>query len=255
MLDLLILGCGFTGRRVAARFIAKGARVTVTTRDPSGLAIPGAEVIALASVAGRITAGTLVLHSIPPEGSAGVVQLLGEAPARVVYLSSTGVYGPAAFVDERTPVDLSQERARIRVSAEREIVAGKWSTLILRPAAIYGPGRGIQESIQRGSYSLSDTYVSRIYVDDLAAHVEAGLLSREVTGAYPVADEEPCTSRQMAEFCADLLGISLEPGHEQPSRFSSNRRVDGSAIRRLLGVALKYPSYRVGVPAALSGRG
>ena len=255
MLDLLILGCGFTGRRVAARFVAKGARVTVTTRAPERLVIPGAEVIGLASVPGRIAEGMLVLHSIPPDGSAGVLQLLGEAPARVVYLSSTGVYGKAAFIDDRTPVDLSDERARVRVSAEQEIVAGKWSSLILRPAAIYGPGRGIQESIQRGSYSLSDTYVSRIYVDDLAAHVEAGLLTAEVRGAYPVADEEPCTSRQMAEFCGDLLGVSLGPGHEQPSRFSSNRRVDGSAIRRLLGVTLEYPSYRVGVPAALGRRG
>ena len=250
-MDLLILGCGYTGQRVAAGFVRKGARVTVTSRAPERLVVPGARVISLGEVPALVRPGVAVLHSIPPDGPAGLLELLGDAPARVVYLSSTGVYGAAPLVDEHTPVDVSSDRARVRAEAERAVAAGPWSSLILRPAAIYGPGRGIQESIQRGSYSLSDTYVSRIHVDDLAALVEAGLLSCSVTGAYPVADEEPCTSRRMAECCAELLGIPLGPGHERPSRFSSNRRVDGSAIRRLLGVELQYPSYRVGVPAAL----
>ena len=86
------------------------------------------------------------------------------------------------------------------------------------------------------------------------AHAEAALLST-VCGAYPVADEEPCTSREMAEFCAELLHLPVlkrsARADEPKSRFASNRRVDGSAIRRLLGITLAYPSYRVGVPAAL----
>jgi hypothetical protein len=32
----------------------------------------------------------------------------------------------------------------------------------------------------------------------------------------------------------------------------SDRRVDGSAIFRLLGVELHYPSFRQGIPAALA---
>jgi nucleoside-diphosphate-sugar epimerase len=84
-------------------------------------------------------------------------------------------------------------------------------------------------------------------VDDLAAHVEAGLLS-DITGAYPVADDEPCTSREIAEFCAKLLDLPMPP--EQAKTFSTSRRVDGSAIRRALGITLRYPSYRVGVPAS-----
>ncbi len=249
-MDLLILGCGYTGRRVAERFARRGAHVVATTREPERLSAPGIQAARLEEIPAKIERGCLVLHSIPPEGSRGVVELLGAKPGRVVYLSSTGVYGDAPFVDERTPVDVRGERARARVAAEEEAARGPWETLILRPAAIYGPGRGIHESILRGSYSLSDTYVSRIHVDDLAAHVEAALLS-SLTGAYPVADEDPCTSRQMAEFCAGLLEVKLEGGHAEPSRFASNRRVDGSAVRRLLGITLKYPSYRQGVPAAI----
>ena len=89
-------------------------------------------------------------------------------------------------------------------------------------------------------------------MDDLAAHAEAALLSN-IQGVYPVADEEPCTTREIAEFCADLLKLSSvpEPAPGSQIRATSNRRVDGSAIRQALGIALTYPSYRNGIPASL----
>ena len=252
--DILILGCGYTGQRVAKRFLAAGARVTATTRNPQRLANLGAEIIGTDDLRKHVRPGTLVLHSIPPDGPAGLLDPLRDNAARVVYLSSTAVYGAASRVDEFTEVDPSTERARARLKAERGVREGPWSSLILRPAAIYGPGRGVQESIQRGEHSLSENFVSRIHVDDLAAHAEAALLST-ITGAYPVADEEPCTSREIAEFCARLLNVPVTGTSQVESggtpRFSNNRRVDGSAIRKALGITLTYPSYRVGVPAAL----
>jgi nucleoside-diphosphate-sugar epimerase len=247
--DLLILGCGFTGQRVAKRFLERGARVTVTTRSPERLAHLGASVTRVEDL--QVRAGMLVLHSIPTDGPPDVLEKLHGKAARVVYLSSTAVYGGAHEVNENTPVDPSTDRARARINVEREIQAGAWSSLILRPAAIYGPGRGVQESIQRGEQSMSDAYVSRIHVDDLAAHAEAALLL-SLTGAYPVADEEPCTSREIAEFCARLLNISAPvKAATRAPRFANNRKVDGSAIRRELGIVLRYPSYRVGIPASL----
>ena len=42
-LDILILGCGYTGQRVAKRFLAMGARVTATTRNPQRLDQGGGE--------------------------------------------------------------------------------------------------------------------------------------------------------------------------------------------------------------------
>jgi len=253
-LDVLILGCGYTGQRVAKRFLRMGARVTATTRNPQRLAGLGAEIINTADLRKHVRPGMLVLHSIPPDGPPGLLDPLRNTAQRLVYLSSTSVYGAASIVNESTPVEASSERARARLEAERAVAAGPWSSLILRPAAIYGPGRGVQESIQRGEHSLSDRFVSRIHVDDLAAHVQAALLST-IGGAYPVADEEPCTSRDIAEFCAQLLNVPVTGvGHKRAGRmprFANNRRVDGSAIRKALGITLTYPSYRVGVPAAL----
>lgn len=237
---------------MARRFLARGAQVTVTTRAPQRLAalggLPGAEAIRIEDL--RVPRGALLLHSIPPDGPPRLLEALGDSPARVVYLSTTGVYGKAHFVDESTPAAPDTDKQRARVEVEREVAAGLWSSLILRPAAIYGPGRGVQESIRTGSCRLGDNFVSRIHVDDLAAHVEAALLS-DVTGAYPVADEEPCTSNEIALFCARLLRVPLPCAPANARATLSNRRVDGSAIRRLLGIRLEYPSYRVGIPASL----
>ena len=253
-LDVLILGCGFTGIRVARRFLDRGARVTVTTRDPSRLAGFRANIIRLSQVPEHLRKGMLVLHSIPPEGSTLVPEMLKDAPARIVYLSSTSVYGTRHLVDEESPVDIDDIRARPRIAEEVRIAKGPWSALILRPAAIYGPGRGAHESLLRGTYVAADNFVSRIHVDDLAAHSEAGLLS-DVTGAFPVGDEEPATTRAVADFCKQLLRLEELPvTNARASRTMANRKVDGSAIRRVLGLTLKYPSYRIGIPAALADR-
>jgi nucleoside-diphosphate-sugar epimerase len=250
-MDVLILGCGFAGRRVAQRLLARGVRVTATSRDPAHLADLDVTAIHIGELRDHLRDGMHVVHSVPPDGSADLVAQLGDAPSRVLYLSSTAVYGAAQFVDADTPVDEDTDRARARMNAEREIAAGAWSSLILRPAAIYGPGRGAQVSWRRGAYVGGDNYVSRIHVDDLAAHVVAGLFA-EVTGAFPVADDEPCTSREIAEFCATLLGPQEAADPPRPVRATGNRRVDGSAIRRALGIGLLYPSYRVGIPASLA---
>ena len=131
MVNVLILGCGYTGQRVAQRFLARGAVVTATHRNWG-----------LDDVRRHVAPGALVLHSVPPEGSQGLLDALGDAPARVVYLSTTGVYGSASIVDEHTPERRTPRSGRLRIVEEQRVAAGPWSWLILRPAAIYGPGRG-----------------------------------------------------------------------------------------------------------------
>jgi nucleoside-diphosphate-sugar epimerase len=207
-----------------------------------------------------VPAGSAVLYSIPvtePDVTPKVLMNLQGRASRLVYLSTTGVYGRTVDVDASTPAAPQGQSSRLRIDAERAVLEGPWSALVLRPAAIYGPGRGVHTRMQRGDFSLpgdGSNYVSRIHVDDLAAHAEAALLA-DVTGAYPVADNEPCTSREIAEFCATLLGVPLPssvPASQLHLTRQANRRVNGAEIRRLLGVELQFPSYRIGIPASLS---
>ncbi len=269
--EIVVLGCGFTGSRVAERFLLRGMRVILTTRNPEKLASlreRGAEVVEWDAAAPEplpIPNGAVVLHSIPSvlvdgqytDPTPRLLQALRGIPSRFVYLSTTGVYGRARDVDDRTPVQPASPREHVRVEAEEMVASGPWSTLILRPAAIYGRGRGIHVSMADGKYGFTGdgaNFVSRIHVEDLAAHCEAALQS-DLTGAYPVADEHPCTAREIAQFCAELLGVpmprsvSVESVHDTRR---ADRRVDGRAIRNLLGIALRYSSYRTGIPAALS---
>lgn len=257
MTNFLILGCGYTGERVAARLAARGERVTVTTRHPEKLAHLGSGVEVRRFDAGEaldwIRPGTRILHSLPVAAAAG---LRGAGAERLVYLSTTGVYGDQAEVDEATPVAPRNPREQARVDEERAVAAACANHLILRPAAIYGPGRGVHVSLREGKHRYwgdGSNYISRIHVDDLAALAEAGLGSG-LTGAYPVADDEPARAIDMTRFCCELLGMPVPPpqtGEPGEDTRRSNRRVDGRAIREKLGVRLLFPSFRLGIPAAL----
>lgn len=212
----------------------------------------------------KLPEGCLVLHSVPLVEEAGklsdptpqLLRPLDGLASRVVYLSTTSVYGAQAEVDARTQPAPRTARERLRVAAEEAVKAGRWSWMILRPAAIYGPGRGIQVSLPRGEFKLAgdgSNWVSRIHVDDLAELACAALLS-DAEGAWPVADFEPARSRDVAAFVAELTGSKLpesSPAAHLHSTRQANRRVDGTEVLKLLGVTLQFPSYRIGIPKSL----
>jgi nucleoside-diphosphate-sugar epimerase len=274
---VLILGCGYTGQRVARRLLAQNIPVVATSRDPgqpalSPLSQAGAKILrfdanereSFHELRKEIRPGMTVLHSLPvigtPENPAdptpAALDLFEAPPSRIVLLSTTGVYGSATEVDETTPAAPATERQKLRLAGEQAVREGPWASLILRAAAIYGPGRGVHARMQQGRFKLlgdGSNYVSRIHVEDLAAIAVAALFSK-ATGAYPVADKEPCRSAEICAFCAGLLGLSM-PSAAAPEELDetrrANRRVDGRAILRVLEITLQYPSYRSGIPASL----
>jgi nucleoside-diphosphate-sugar epimerase len=240
--------------------LARGARVICTSRDIRGLAdLPGAEWVSLdiskPFSLDFVPAGSLVLHSIPPledDDPRAITRALGDRPSRLMYLSTTGVYGDVRDVSAATAPAPRDERGWQRLRVEDAVLSSGISSIVLRPSAIYGPERGAHVSIAENRYRLvgdGENFVSRIHVDDLATHVENALLGN-ISGAWPVADEHPCTSREIAQYCADLLGVSLpesvSAGETHRTR-RADRRVDGSAIRQALGIRLIYPSYREGI--------
>jgi nucleoside-diphosphate-sugar epimerase len=104
----------------------------------------------------------------------------------------------------------------------------------------------------QGRYTLhgdGNNFISRIHVDDLAQLAAAALLS-DLTGAYPVADEYPCTSREIAEYCSqrfDLPPPVTASESEVPVSRRNNRRVNGKAVFARLGLKLLYPNYKAGL--------
>ncbi|HZZ85901.1 MAG TPA: hypothetical protein VFE30_15305 [Anaeromyxobacteraceae bacterium] len=264
----LLVGCGYVGQRVARRLLSQGEQVHATSRDPAALgavAAHGAVTHALdlgderslddlQRLAADLGEGLRVLVAAPPvdAGSSRLHRALGGRPSRVVLLSTTSVYGALSRVDERTAPAPQDEAGRAWLEAERAAAAGPWAALVLRCAAIYGPGRGIHVTLREGRPGRVrdlDRVVSRVHVDDLASLAVAALRS-ELTGAWPVADAAPATTREVAGFC-HRLGLPRLPASPRAPA-GAGRRVDGSAIWRLLGVRPEYPSYVVGIPAALA---
>jgi nucleoside-diphosphate-sugar epimerase len=234
-----ILGLGYTTERLARRLRARGISVYV------------------AKTAEHIPPGAILVHSIPPlaEPDNSVIHALITAiqPPRILYISSTGVYGSQTDVDETTPASPNDEKGFARLAEEEWLADPAFpgrSTLILRSAAIYGPGRGVHMRLREGKLPRgAGGTISRIHVDDLVSILEAGIAS-ELEGAWPVADERPALSEEVVAWCADHMGIALPEGATE-SFPVSGRRVDGRKVRELLGVALEYPSYRTGIPASL----
>jgi nucleoside-diphosphate-sugar epimerase len=106
--------------------------------------------------------------------------------------------------------------------------------------------------VKRGTFQVpadGGRVISRIHVDDLADHLIAGL-NCTLTGAFPIADEEPCPSIDVAVLTAQLLNLPVPAASSMPP--AAGRRVDGSAYRHALGLTLRYPSYRQGIPACLA---
>ncbi|MBI5136779.1 MAG: NAD-dependent epimerase/dehydratase family protein [Nitrospirae bacterium] len=257
--DLLIVGCGFSGRAIARAAVGMGWRVTGTCAAPghapavaaSG-ALPHALELGAAladadgrrALAGLIAAHRFVVLAVGPNRVPGTERFVdyterlvppllasGRLEA-VVYLSSTGIYGNrgGAWVDEATPPGLDVgPRGVARQEAERALLeAARFQRLpvrILRLAGIYGPGRHIGLRIRAGDYRVIEAdpplVVNRIHVDDLAQAALAALGGGAPGEVYVVADGVPATLREVADHAAALMGLPAPPG--EPAEVARTR--------------------------------
>lgn len=263
-LMVVILGLGFTGERLAQRLLRRNVPVAAAVRGMrrfpelaqaglqlSELTLDHPEVMLLP----RNAVVTVLIPPLPEAENTALREIIRQlAPKRVVYVSSTGVYGERVDVDANTAAEPNDERGRIRLEEERWMASGPWTSLILRSAAIYGPGRGVHAALREGKLprSAGSGVVSRIHVNDLAAIVESGIFS-DIQGAWPVADDAPCSSDEIIRWCRKLLQLKPVGGRPGPvGRGIAGRRVDGRKIREILKIDLLYPSWQAGIQASLA---
>lgn len=249
---VILLGLGFTTRRLAKRFLVRGVPVYAAVRHAERFL----DLRSLGVLFNGFPKDAVLVHTIPPlppdEDRELRKIIVSLEPKRVVYTSSTGVYGGQSLVNETTEPAPTDEKGRRRIEDEDWLRSGPWETLIVRAAAIYGPGRGVHVRIQEGRPPRAEPagVTSRIHADDLAAVLEAGSLS-SLTGAWPLADELPFATPKLAAWCSRILGKELVPAWDQAT-ILPGRSVDGRKIRELLGLTLAYPTFESGVLASLA---
>lgn len=182
-------------------------------------------------------------------------RLAGQAtpPRRLVFISSTGVYGQSSgeWVDESSPTEPSSFTGRILLEGEALIRSLPLSSVIARSGGIYGPGRtALIERVRTGQgveHEDPPQFTNRIHRDDLAAAVDHLLDLPDPDDTYLVVDDDPAPRDEVHRFVAARLGVHR---FAMPDAVASDRRVGSKRCsnRRLreTGLTLHYPSYREG---------
>jgi nucleoside-diphosphate-sugar epimerase len=191
---------------------------------------------------------------------------------QIVYLSSLGVYGDhaGAWIDETAATIPAHARGGARLRAEQA-----WQQLgsdrdipicVLRLAGIYGPGQNVFTRLLAGRahrVAKPGHVFNRIHVADIAQAIDAAF-ARGVGGIVNVTDDEPAPYADQVLMAARLLGMPPPPELSMDearallspmalSFYAGCARVRNERLKSMLGVQLRYPTYREGLQALFAG--
>jgi len=280
--QVFIVGCGDIGTRVARLWQAEGVEVIGMARHAEALAQAGitpwqADLDDPASLANLPLQQALVYYFAPPpprgtedprmQHFLQALDKQGAMPQRIVYISTSGVYGDrqGEWVSEDTPPNPQVDRARRRYAAEQ--LLREWGqqhqvpVIVLRVGGIYGPGRlpikRIQDQVPMVVESLAPQ-TNRIHAEDLARVCLAAARRGRADTIYNVTDGSNSNMTEYFNTVADFLGLPRPPlvDWEEAQRTISagmlsylgeSRRMDNSRMREELGVELLYPTLQAGL--------
>jgi nucleoside-diphosphate-sugar epimerase len=287
MRRLLIIGCGDVGLRLAKALRGRW-RIYALTHSRNRFSMLRAEGIVpvsgnldhpdtLARIAGLAQD---VVHLAPPPGSGthdtrtiNLIRALakgGSLPQRLVYISTSGVYGDCGgeVIDETRRVRPSSDRARRRVDAEKQMRA--WGAdsgvqvSILRVPGIYSAGRLPIERLKAGTPALAperDPYTNHIHADDLARSVLAALTRGRGGRTYNASDDSWMKMGEYFDMVARRFNLPSPPRvsweiaqaqlpESVLSFMRESRRLANGRLKKELRVRLRYPSAQQGIEAA-----
>lgn len=286
---LFCFGLGYTAHLLAQRALALGWRVGGTCRTAekaAALAREGIEAVVFEArssapaVAEALAGVTHVVDSIPPlEEGAPPLLCFGDALRAggmlgwAGYLSTTGVYGDCggAWIDESRPPAPRTDGSRRRLEAENAWFGFGARTgvavHVFRLPGIYGPnGRSAVDALRAGRARRiikPGQVFNRIHVEDLVRILLASMQRPHAGRIYNVADEEPAPADEVVAYAAALTGVEPPPpepieaaglGPMAESFYAECKRVRNDRIKRELGIALTFPTFREGLRAIAGTR-
>ncbi|MCY1204994.1 NAD dependent epimerase/dehydratase family protein [compost metagenome] len=277
--SLLIAGCGDVGSRLAQQMLQAGWTVHGLRRQVTALP------------AGVLpVAGDLEQPACPPAWPQGPLDYLvycvaasrhdeagyraayveglrhvlgwlaghGQKPRRLLFVSSSGVYGQrdGEWIDETSPAEAESFSGSVMLEAERIALGSGIPATLVRLTGIYGPGREwLLKQVRMGYRVVSEPplYANRIHVDDCAGLL-VHLLKADADGValedcYIGVDDAPAPLHEVVGWLRERMGVT-EWVEESTVRRSGSKRCS-NARARALGWAPRYPSYREGYAAIL----
>jgi nucleoside-diphosphate-sugar epimerase len=283
--QVVIVGCGDVGLRVARRWQQGPAMVTAVVRSresaqflaTSNLAALACDLAEPVCCLPQLATPALLYYFVPPPGAGRedshvrrMLACLEEQrmrPARIVAISTTGVYGDhgGELVTEETTPNPQVDRARRRY--DMECCLRDWcmrndvDLIILRVGGIYGPGRLPRERIEKAVPILQEALApktNRIHAEDLA---DICVAAARVDHRYRVYNVSDGTDSNMSEYFLTLADFFQLPRPPQvdwaeaervmsPGMLSylrESRRVSNARMLKELDVKLKYPDLKSGL--------
>ena len=136
---------------------------------------------------------------------------------RLVYVSTTGVYGAAqgGWVHEHSPLAATEPRSRRRLAAERLLRRSTLPhTATLRAPGIYAANRLPIERIRSGQpafIAADDVPTNHIHADDLARLCWLGLFKSKNRRAYNASDNQPMMHADYLQSVAQVFALPNPP--------------------------------------------
>jgi len=278
MKRILIVGCGDVALRTIP-LLTERYRVYALVRNPAYCAklrkMGVTPVIgdldnraSLARIAGLADA---VLHFAPPSSTGDAdmrtrnllgVLLQGTSPERLVYISTSGVYGDCggAWVSETRPLNAQSARGKLRVDAEQQI--RDWArrnrvrASILRVPGIYAGDRLPIDRLKLATPCIvdaEDSYTNHIHADDLARIAVAALIRAASCRVYHASDDSGLKMGEYFDAVAEAYHLPHAPrllraevqravSPVMYSFMNESRRLTNQRMKRELQVRLRYPT-------------
>ncbi len=220
---------------------------------------------------------THIMNSIPPIRNEDLVynlfQDLDKAKLQNLkwfgYLSSTSVYGDhsGSWVNEETITNPTTDRGKVRKFVENSFLdlhkTINFPTHIFRLPGIYGPGRSVVNKLFNGNKKVitkPKQFFSRIFVEDIASAILLSMQKPTPGEIYNITDNLPCSSQEVIEFAANLMGVddlryinfnSAEINEMTKDFYKDNKKVSNQKIKKILGWTPKFENYKLGLEKIL----
>jgi len=282
-----IFGCGDLGRRIAQCLISDGVNpeeISSFVRSQESASLAAAMSLSVATIDVDQTPIDLsechkkqVYFTVAPQSygttdlrSRRILQTLKSndiLPAKVVLISTTGVYGNSTkeWITESSVLRPENDRGQRRLDAERQ-----WSDwakgfdielVILRVPGLYAYSRLSHERFKKRSplVKVSECgFSNRIHADDLARICVIAMNVAKGGRIYNATDGSPSTITEYLQTAAKVLGYAAMPevsladapeliSSSMLSYFKDSRKISNRKMLTELNVKLMYPDLCQGI--------
>ena len=267
---LIVAGAGFLGRHLFRTLQNNGA-VHLTCADLSDPDIPGVEFLRMdildpenvrsvlsreydivINCAGQLTNPMDTCEQINSEGIANLLLNLGQA--RLLHISTVGVYGTRDFADESSPLNPETSYSRAKMNAELQIIdsVDEGSYSIVRLSNLYGIGqsKGIFNYLQKsihGDHRLhfnNDGSLVRYYihVEDAVRIIKNMILNDRgfINGVYNLAGPDRYTVRELIGLFERMFKISFTVDYADQDPYDNVQSLSSEKLEEKLGLSYNH---------------